>query len=405
MLAVSGPPIDTPSRVAVVGVSLAGVRAAEELRRRGFRGELTMIGQEPHFPPYDRPPLSKEVLGGTWQLERARLRLFEELEAEMRLGRCAVGLDLVSNEVRLDDDHAVGFDALVIATGARARRLGCQGSDLAGIHHFREAEDCTNLIAQLRSSSRVVIIGGSFIGSEVASVCRGIGAEVTIVDALPLPMSQQVGADMASYLIAGHERNGVRLRLGVAVAAVEGHTTVEGVELADGSLIPCDTVIVGIGVTPATNWLDGSGLAIGNGVICDEHCLALGARHVAAAGDVANWLNPLYDRPMRVEHWTNAIEQAEYAARALLGDRSGPGYTSLPYFWSDLHKLHLQFAGVTGEETELVDGAIEDDRFVMMLRSGGEDVGVVAVNWPAQFQRRRRALLQQLQERLVSQSG
>jgi NADPH-dependent 2,4-dienoyl-CoA reductase/sulfur reductase-like enzyme len=385
-------------RIAVVGVSLAGLRGAEELRRRGFRGELTLIGAESHFPPYDRPPLSKEVLGGAWQAEEARLRLFEETSAELRLGRTAVALDLRANTVRLDDGDLVEFDGALLATGARVRQLVCPGAELGGVHYFRDIEDCARVQQAVRAGCRTVVIGGGFIGSEVAAVCRGLGAEVTIVDALALPMSQQVGTLMAEYLMARHERSGIELRLAAGVTAIEGAERAEGVRLSDGSLLPCDVVVVGIGVTPATNWLDGSGLVLDDGVVCDEHCLAVGAPHVAAAGDIANWLNPLYGRTMRVEHWTNAVEQAEYAAGALLGNRAEQGYSSLPYFWSDQHDLHVQFAGLPGEEWGVVDGSVEDDRFAMVCRAGGADVGVIAVNWPAQFQRRRRALQQQLRE-------
>jgi NADPH-dependent 2,4-dienoyl-CoA reductase/sulfur reductase-like enzyme len=283
------------------------------------------------------------------------------------------------------------------------RRLICPGSDLPGVHHFRDAEDCMRLTGSVRAGSRVVVIGGGFIGSEVAAACRGLGASVAIVDALPLPMSPQVGEPIGQFLMARHERSGIELRLGTGVTAIEGDSRATGVRLTDGSLLTCETVVVGIGVLPATEWLTGSGLVLDDGVVCDEHCLALRAAHVAAAGDVANWMNPLYGRSMRVEHWTNAVEQAEYAAGALLGQRDERGYSSLPYFWTDQHDLHVQFAGTAGDDWELVDGSVDDQRFAMVSRSAGMDVGVVTVNWPARFQRSRRALLQSLQERRAPQ--
>jgi 3-phenylpropionate/trans-cinnamate dioxygenase ferredoxin reductase component len=385
-----------PGSIAIVGASLAGLRAAEELRRRGFRGRLCMVGEEDHFPPYDRPPMSKEVLSHQWELEQARLRLFEPVDATMRLGRRAVGLDRSARQIHLDDGSSVDYEGLVIATGTSVRRLRCAGSELADIQYFRSAADCAQLRERLRGRPRVAVIGAGFIGSEIAAVCRGHGLEVTVVDLAPTPMSEQTGEAMAEYLMEQHRRNGVTLRLGVGVAAIEGTTSAECVRLADGSTVDADVVIVGVGVTPQTEWLAGSGLVIDNGVVCDQHCVPVGSDDTVAAGDVARWLNPTYGALMRVEHWTNAVEQAEYAAGVLLNGATGPGYRSVPYFWSDQYDMHLQAAGITGTETVLVEGSMADRKFVMISRDHGRDVGVIAVNWPARFQRYRRQLTDQL---------
>jgi 3-phenylpropionate/trans-cinnamate dioxygenase ferredoxin reductase component len=381
--------------IVVVGTSLAGLRAAEELRREGYRGALTMVGAEPHFPPYDRPPLSKEVLGEKWELEEARLRLFEPLDATMRLGTVAETLDPVAHRLVLDDSTALTYDGLVIATGTAVRRISCPGSSLAGVHYFRTAEDCAQVREQLAAAPRVTVIGGGFIGSEVAAVCRRRGLAVTVVDLAELPMAEQVGDAMARYLIDQHRDEGVALRLGVGIDAIEGTDHVEAVRLADGSTIDTDLVIVGIGVSPETGWLRESGLVIDNGLVCDEHCRPLESVDIVAAGDVARWHNPVYGTTMRVEHWTNAVEQAEYAAAVLLHGADGRhGYRSVPYFWSNQYDMHMQVAGIRGRDTTVVEGAVADRKFVS-ITTDDEDraVGVLAVNWPAGFHRHRRGLL------------
>jgi len=378
-------------RIVVVGASLAGLRGAEELRRSGYDGELTLIGREDHFPPYDRPPLSKEVLSGKWSPDEARLKEFQELDATLLLGAPATGLDLARRSVTVGGGRDVGFDGLMIATGTTVRRLRCPGSDLAGVLHFRDVEDCLALRDMLPRSPRVVLIGAGFIGSEIAAVCRGLGLETTLVDMAELPLSRQVGPMVAKHLMRRHREHGVSLRLGVGLSAIEGDTHVEGVVLTDGTRVPTDVVIAGIGVAPASDWLQGSGLLLDGGVVCDEYCRAVGTEDVVAAGDIACWTNPRYGRTGRVEHWTNAVEQAEYAAQALLG-KVESAYSVAPYFWSDQYGMHLQSAGVIGDEQELVEGSLDEDRFVVECRAEGRATGVIAVNWVARFQRRRRAL-------------
>jgi 3-phenylpropionate/trans-cinnamate dioxygenase ferredoxin reductase subunit len=401
-------------RVVVVGTSLAGLRGSEQLRRAGYRGALHLVGREPHFPPYDRPPLSKEVLSGERALEAARLRIFEELDAAVLPGRAAVGLDVRRGEVRLDDGAALGYDGLLIATGAAVRTIGCDGADLPGVQYFRTAEDCARLSALLVPGARLAVVGAGFIGSEIAATARQRGVAVTLIDSADLPMAAQIGEVTARYLIAQHERHGVTVRLGTGVAAIEGTARAEAVRLADGTSVPADLVVVGVGVVPETAWLEGAGLLLANGVVCDEHCRAIipgpapagpgiaavsaapgdeAVPNVVAAGDVACWRNPRYGALMRVEHWTNAVEQAEYAAGILLHGPDGrAGYASVPYFWSDQYDMHLQFAGTRGTETVLAEGSPEDRQFIMLNRADGRDVGVIAVNWPARFGRHRRGL-------------
>lgn len=384
--------------VVIVGASLAGLRAAEALRREGYAGRLTMVGAEEDFPPFDRPPLSKEVLRGAWQLDAARLPLFEDIDARLLLGIGATALHPAERLVSLGDGRALGYDGLVIATGTTVRRIRCPGSTLPGVHYLRTARDCAALEAQFRHRPRVVVIGGGFIGSEVASACRERNLDVTVVDLAELPMAEQTGQPIARYLMDQHRSRGVALRLGVGIDGIEGESSVRSVRLADGDAIKADLVIVGIGVAPETQWLSGSGLTVEDGVVCDEHCVSIGTPDIVAAGDVARWYNRLYGRHMRVEHWTNAVEQAEYAAAVLHHGTGGrTGYAPVPYFWSDQHASRLQFAGIRGVHETVVEGSLADHKFVTVQRDEqGREVGVLAINWPAGFQRHRRLLLASL---------
>lgn len=312
-----------PGDVVVVGASLAGLRAAEALRRGGFQGRLTMIGEEPHFPPYDRPPLSKEVLTGAFVPERARLRTRPGLGAGMRLGHRATGLDIANHEIRLDDGSAVGFDGLIIATGATPRRLPERVThSLAGIMTLRTIEDSLALRRELAGNPRVVVIGAGFLGTEVASACCAMGIHVTVIEALSYPLMRVLGPEIGRVVADLHRDNGVRLLLDTAVAECIGDRHVEQVLLADGSTVPADLVVVAVGAEPETSWLAGSGLLLEDGVVLDETCAALGTGGIVAAGDVARWRNARFGVSMRIEHWTNAVDQAETAAANLL---RGPG--------------------------------------------------------------------------------
>jgi NADPH-dependent 2,4-dienoyl-CoA reductase/sulfur reductase-like enzyme len=385
------------SNAVVVGTSLAGLRAAEQLRRGGYPGALYLVGKERHFPPYDRPPLSKEILNGKRDLEEARLRVFEQLDAVVVRGRSAVRLDVGSREIHLDDGSSLAYDGLIIATGASVIQIRCAGADRAGVHYFRTAEDCARVRASLTPGSRAVIVGAGFIGSEVASACRARGLDVTMIDTALLPLSEQVGEQVARYLLDQHRRHGIATHLGVGVAGIEGETQAEAVRLTDGSVIAADIIVVGVGVVPETRWLEDSGLLLDDGVVCDEYCKPVGTRGVVAAGDIARWFNPLYGTLMRIEHWTNAVEQAEYAAVILAnGSRGRKGFSPVPYFWSDQHDMHLQFAGIPGTESALAEGSLADRQFIMLHRAEGRDVGVVGVNWPSRFGKYRRRLGAQL---------
>lgn len=374
--------------IVVVGASLAGLRTVQNLRREGHVGRIVLIGDEDHWPPYDRPPLSKQVLTGVWETEKARLRIDDSFDAELVLGRRAARLDLEARQVILDDGTAVAFDGLVVATGASPRSLPGTGT-MAGVHVLRSMDDCTALQQDLEVARRVVVIGAGFIGSEVASSCRSLGLDVTVVEALPLPLVRVLGPMMGEFAAALQRSNGVDLRLGVGVEAVEGDGAVERLRLSDGTTVDADVVVVGIGVIPATDWLEGSGLTIADGIVCDERCVALGSDgRVVAAGDVARWTNPFFGVSMRIEHWTNASDQAAHAARALLhgGDEAGP-FAPIPYFWSDQFGTKFQFVGTSAptDDVAVVEGSVDDRKFVAAYVRDGVVVGALCVNWPARM--------------------
>lgn len=370
-------------RIVVIGGSLAGVRSVQAVRREGHIGPLTVIGAETHWPPYDRPPLSKQILLGTVDPERTRLRLADELDLTVLCGRRALSLDLSHSLVALDDGSRVEFDRLIIATGAQARTIS--GTEhLEGAHVLRTIDDSLRLRADLAGARRVAVVGAGFIGCEVASACRVMGLEVSLIDALAFPLAP-LGDVIGAYLIEVLRGIGVDPHLGTAVAGLAGTNRVEGVYLADGSRIRADIVVAGIGVTPATEWLESSRLTLENGVVCDSSCLALGGdRRVAAAGDVARWDHPRAGS-LRLEHWTNATEQAAHAARALLHgpEQAGP-FAPMPYFWSDLFGIKLQLVGICRPDhsVKVIEGSMSDNRFVAAYSRNGVVDAVLCVNLP-----------------------
>jgi 3-phenylpropionate/trans-cinnamate dioxygenase ferredoxin reductase subunit len=381
--------------VLVVGGGVAGVAAAETLRREGYRGSLAVLGDEPSLP-YDRPPLSKQVLTGAWELDRTRLRAqkqYRELDIHVLHAR-AEGLDVRRRLVHLADGHSLVFDGLVIATGVRPRRLPGQPR-LSGVHVLRTSTDVLGLRAAFRAGGRVVIVGAGLIGLEVAASARGLGLDVTVIDPLPRPMIRQVGPEIAEVIAALHREQGVDLRMGVGVEEILGEDgQVTGVALADGEVVPADCVLVAIGAEPAVDWLRDSGLPLGDGVECDEYCRA--APGVYAAGDVASWVNSRYGRRMRVEHRMNATEQGNVAAFNLLHGDVKP-FTPLPYFWSDQYKVKIQAHGVLAEDADvtIAEGTVGEPRFVAEYRVNDQLTGVLGWNAPTRIRPYRQALLEQ----------
>lgn len=371
----------------VVGASLAGLRAAEAARKAGYAGRLVLVGAEEHLP-YDRPPLSKAFLdaGDPPPVPHHRTGdQLRELDVELRLGCPATGLDTTTREVVLADDERLPYAQLVIATGAQARQL--PGEQLSGVHTLRTVDDARAIRSALDAGCRTVVVGGGFIGSEVASAARKRDLPVTMMEAAPMPLVRAVGEQMAPACAALHARHGTELRCGVAVAALEGDGHVERVVLTDGQVLDAELVVVGIGADPATGWLQDSGLELDDGVVCDATLRA--AEGIYAAGDVARWTNPQFDEVMRLEHWTSAAEQGAAAARNALDPGGATPYSTVPYFWSDWYSDKLQMVGITAADEVHVVGDVDGDRWVALYRRGDALVGALVLNLPGRTMKYR----------------
>lgn len=395
----------SPSRrldqVVVIGASLAGLRAAETLRQHDVAANVIVIGDEVHRP-YDRPPLSKKLLSGEWEPDRIHLRqpdTFDDLDVEWRLGTAATRLDLDARQVVLADGSTVAFDGLIIATGARPRRLAGH-DDFGHVHELRTLDDALALREEISSGGRhVVVIGAGFIGLEVAATAKTFGNDVVVLEGASAPLIRGLGAEMGEAIAGLHREQGVDVRVNVRIDAL----TDDGVRLADGEVIPADVVVVGIGVTPATDWLDDSGLQLRDGIVCDANLNAIDGSGVPipgvfAAGDVTRWPNELFDEEMRVEHWTNAAEQGAHSANNLAKLASGQpleAYAPLPFFWSDQFTNRIQFLGraAPDDEVRVVAGSTADGKFLALFGRDGRLHGALGVNAPRWVMRTRKLFM------------
>ncbi|MCR2764344.1 NAD(P)/FAD-dependent oxidoreductase [Microbacterium sp. zg.B48] len=368
-------------RVVVVGAGIAGLRAAETLRRERFDGEIVLLGEEA-YPAYDRPALSKDVVSSDADPRGTLLRPMEkygDLQIDLCLGHAATGLDLDARRVLVGAD-SIPYDGLIIATGVAARRLGGWGHAPHDPLALRGIDDAIAIRERLAGARHLTVIGAGFIGSELAAGARSRGIEVTVLELERTPLARSLGPEMADAIMDLHRGNGTDLRLGVTVAGVAAPGTLR---LTDDSRLQTDLVIAGVGVTPNTAWLEGSGLTLDNGVVVDES-LAAGPPGVYAVGDIANWPNPLFGRRMRVEHWTNASQQATAAARNLMRGTTTP-FSGANYVWSDQYGVRIQLAGVTtGADVEVVAGSIRDHDGLAWYRTGDRLVGALAIGRPAQ---------------------
>jgi NADPH-dependent 2,4-dienoyl-CoA reductase/sulfur reductase-like enzyme len=310
--------------------------------------------------------------------------------------------------VLVGDSEPVAFDGLVIATGATPRRLPHPPA-LGGIHVLRTLSDCLALRAELERGPRIAVVGAGFIGAEVAATARTRGLEVDLVEAFPTPLANSLGSEAGTWCGQLHQRHGVRLHCGVTVTDFEGGDRVEAIRLSDGRVLAADVVVVGAGVVPETGWLEGSGVRLENGVVCDEYCRA-SAPGVVAAGDVARWYNPLFGDTMRVEHWTNAVEQGEAAARNLVvAEPDRVPYAPVPYFWSDQYDVKIQFCGRARPDDDLrvVHGSVADREFVAVFARHGRLTGALAFNCGREFAGYQRLISRRadLEEALAGSPG
>jgi 3-phenylpropionate/trans-cinnamate dioxygenase ferredoxin reductase subunit len=344
----------TPERTFVIaGASLAGAKAAETLRAEGFDGRVLLVGAETERP-YERPPLSKDYLRG--EAERATIYVHEEgfyaaNEIELRLGRTASELDPDTRELTLDDGERISYDRLLLATGAEPRRLDVPGSELDGVRYLRSVTNSDALRERFDAARSVVVVGGGWIGCEVAASARQLGLEVTIVEPQSVPLERVLGAELGGFYRDVHAEHGVDVITGAGTAAFEGAGAVERARLGDGRAIDCDLVVVGIGVQPRTALAEQAGLAVDDGIVVDER-LETSVPGVFAAGDVASARHPFYGRHVRVEHWATALHQGPAAARAMLGLETA--YDRLPYFYSDQYDVGMEYTGWAPEWDRVV---------------------------------------------------
>lgn len=381
--------------VTIVGASVAGVATARALRAKGFAGHITLLSDETEWP-YDKPPLSKQMLTGEWDTDRVSLLTPEqaqELSVDVRLGDAASALDIAEQAVELADGGRVPHDLCVIATGVSARLSPWPHHP--GVLLLRTLADAIELRARLRKGGSLAVIGGGFIGAEVASSAAELGLEVTVTDPLPSPMARVVGPDAARVFTELAASRGVTLRLGVGVDAIEADGGELVIRLTDGHPLRAATAVVGIGAVPNDGWLRSSGLEIDDGVVCDRFCRARGDESVFAVGDVARWeTSP--GQTARVEHWTNAVQQANCAAHNIVHPDALQAYDQIPYVWTDQHGCRFQLVGRPAEAVRHIcvgDLFGERPRGAFVFEGGTDRVvGAMTINWPRAVMRCRRAL-------------
>lgn len=370
----------TNSTHVIVGASLAGATAAITLREQSAKGRVILIGAEPELP-YERPPLSKAYLRGETSSEHAPLRpaaFYADQRIETQLGTRATKIDSVGKAVELEGDRRISFDTLLIATGGQNRRISIPGSDLNGVYSLRTVRDADRIRAEMAPGRRAVVVGMGFIGSEVAASLRHAGVDVVAIDPAKAPLFRVLGEAVGQRIAELHRTHGVRTIFEDTVSAFEGAGRVNAVVTARGTRIECDFAVVGIGVEPMVDLLNGSGVHVENGVVVDEYCKT-NVDGIYAAGDVANHYHPIFDRRIRVEHWHNAIKQGAVAARNMLGERVS--YNEVPWFWSDQYDVNLQYAGHhTSAEQMIVRGSVASDSFLVCYVNDGRVDAALAFN-------------------------
>jgi 3-phenylpropionate/trans-cinnamate dioxygenase ferredoxin reductase component len=364
----------------IAGASLAGAKAAEQLRERGFDGRIVLVGSEPDRP-YERPPLSKEYLRGEAEREKVYVHpddFYADNQIELMTETTVTAIDPAGSTVTLAPGGELGYDRLLLTTGAEPRRLSVPGADLDGIHYLRSIADSDTLRERLTSGRRVAVVGAGWIGSEVAATARQRGAEVTLIDPLTLPNERIFGAEIGEFYRDVHVSHGVSLALGEGVEGFEGDGSVAAVRVTGGRRIECDLAVVGVGVSPRDQLARDAGLTVDNGIVVDEH-LQSSAPNIFAAGDVANYWHPFFETRIRIEHWSNALNGGPAAARSMLGDPAG--YDRIPYFFSDQYDVGMEYSGYAPTwERVVFRGEREGGEFIAFWLSEGRVVAGMNVN-------------------------
>jgi 3-phenylpropionate/trans-cinnamate dioxygenase ferredoxin reductase subunit len=367
----------------IAGASLAGAKAAQTLREEGFDGPLMLIGEEAERP-YERPPLSKDYLLGKAERETIYVHppsWYTEHDVDLRLSARVTGVDPAAHDVILDDGSRVGYAKLLLATGSSARRLPVAGAEADSVLYLRRVADSDQIKAAFQAASRVVVIGAGWIGLETAAAARAAGVEVTVLEAAELPLLRVLGREVAEVFAGLHRDHGVDLRFGVKVAEItESRGRADGVRLADGSRIGADAIIVGVGITPNSQLAEAAGLEVGNGIVTDAR-LRSSDPDIYAAGDVANAYHPLVGKHIRVEHWANALNQPQAAARAMLGQDAV--YDRVPYFFTDQYDLGMEYAGYVepgGYDQVVFRGDVAGREFIAFWLARGRVLAGMNVN-------------------------
>ncbi|OUS79688.1 NAD(P)/FAD-dependent oxidoreductase [Rhodococcus sp. NCIMB 12038] len=384
----------TAHTTVIVGASIGGVRTAQALRNTGYGGRIVLIGDEPELP-YDKPPLSKALLSG--DIAAGEIRLLDAdgasaLDIELVLGSAASDLDPAGSTIALEDGSTIRYDNLVIATGANARPS--PWGEPLGVHVVRSLADATALRQHLERGGHLAIIGAGFIGAETAATARKMGLDVTLIDPNPVPMSRVLGANMGQRFIDLHTRNGVDTRFGVGVESISGELGAFRIQLTDRSTLDATVVVVGIGAVPNDEWLASSGLDVDNGVVCDRHSRARGHGNIYAIGDIARFDNARRNELTRLEHWTNAVDQASVVAHNIVHPTDPREHTPIEYVWSDQYDWKIQIVGVAGSRMHtVVDHPTKPDQFAIAYATDHMQLaGLVTVNWPKALIAARRAL-------------
>ncbi|MDR3647941.1 MAG: FAD-dependent oxidoreductase [Acidimicrobiales bacterium] len=358
--------MSTPQTFVIAGASLAGAKAAETLRAEGFEGRVVLVGEEP-VRPYERPPLSKAYLRGEVGFAAAAVHaegFYESSDIELLTSTTVRHLDPVGMSVTLDPGGDLAYDGLLLSTGATPRTLSVPGADLAGIHYLRSLSSCDALRAALGEARRLVVVGGGWIGSEVAASARQMGTEVALVETASVPLERVLGTEVGAMFRDLHSDHGVELHLGVGVEGFRGQGSAEEVVLADGTAVAGDLFVVGVGVTPRTELVRDVGVKLDNGIVVDEY-LSTEVPGIWAAGDVANAFHPLLGVHIRLEHWSAALNQGPAAAQNMLGHRVA--YQKVPYFFSDQYDLGMEYSGFATHWDDVVYRGSKEDREVIVF--------------------------------------